>query len=295
MKRFVAPSLLILAAVGCASSPPPPPAASTPAPAAAPAPAASTPPPPSATTSTTAKPAAPVKLRKPEEILADAVKATGGEAAWNAHKTLHFKMETTLQGMDMGGVGERFQTKADKALTIMDMTGLGRVREGNNGKVAWTEDPVQGIRYLDGAEAEQTRIGSSWNVDMRAGDLFSKLESATELGPNGTALECVVATPKIGAPLRSCYDPRTHLQVSQSGVRTSGQGDMPFRAVVKEWREVSGVKIPFESNTQMGPITTVDRVTAVTFDEPMDDKMFDPPKPAGSPASSAPHKSKKSK
>ena len=33
------------------------------------------------------------------------------------------------------------------------------------------------------------------------------------------------------------------------------------------------------SVTQVGPITTVDRVLSVTFDEPMDDKMFDPPKP----------------
>jgi hypothetical protein len=49
--------------------------------------------------------------------------------------------------------------------------------------------------------------------------------------------------------------------------------------VIREWRDVAGVKIPFESNTQLGPITTVDRITAVTFDEPIDDKMFDPPKP----------------
>jgi hypothetical protein len=182
--------------------------------------------------------------------------------------------------MGMGGVGERFQTRTDKALTIMDMTGLGRVREGHNGKVAWTDDPAHGIRYLDGPEAEQTRIGSSWNMDLHAGQLFAKLESASEPGPDGAALECVVATPKLGAPLRSCYDPRTHLQVSQSGVRTSPEGDMPFRAIVREWREVSGVKIPFESNTQMGPVTTVDRITQVTFDEAMDDKMFDPPKPA---------------
>jgi hypothetical protein len=275
---------ILLGAIGCAASPPPPAAAPAPASVAAPA-----------TPETPATPPAPTKLRTPEEILADAVKATGGEAAWNAHKTIHFKVETTLQGMGMGGTGERFQTRADKALTIMEMAGLGRVREGNNGKVAWTEDPVQGIRYLEGAEAEQTRIASSWNVDMHAKELFAKLESATEPGPDGASLECVVATPKVGAPLRSCYDPKTHLQVTQSGVRASPQGDMPFRATIRTWREVGGVKIPSESNTQLGPITTADRVTAVTFDEPMDDKIFDPPKPAAPAPAPAPAPRKKSK
>ncbi len=258
--------LILVGVVGCASNPPP---VATTAPASAP-PAPST---------AAAAPASPAKLRAPEEILADAVKATGGAAAWNAHKTAHYKVETTLQGMGMGGTGERYQTRTDKSLMTMTMAGLGVVREGTNGKVAWTEDPVLGIRYLDGAEAEQTRIASSWNADLHAGELFAKLEAATEPGPDGAPLECVVATPKLGSPLRSCYDAKTHLQVSQSGVRAGPQGDMPFRAIIREWRDVAGVKIPFESNTQLGPITTVDRVTSVTFDEPIDDKMFDPPKP----------------
>ena len=267
--------ILFVAVAGCASNPPPPAATTAPA-----APSPATP------TAAAAAPSAPVpasppaKLRAPEEILADAVKATGGAAAWNAHKTAHYKVETTLQGMGMGGTGERYQTRGDKSLMTMTMAGLGVVREGSNGKVAWTEDPVLGIRYLDGVEAEQTRIASSWNADMHAAELFTKLEAATEPGPDGAPLECVVATPKLGSPLRSCYDAKTHLQVSQSGVRSGPQGDMPFRAIIREWRDVAGVKIPFESNTQLGPITTVDRVTSVTFDEPIDDKMFDPPKPA---------------
>ena len=266
--------VILVGVVGCASNPPP--AATSAAPASAPPATAP------ATSAPAGAPAAGGKLRTPEEILADAVKATGGAAAWDAHKTAHYKVETTLQGMGMGGTGERFQTRSDKSLMTMTMAGLGVVREGTNGKVAWTEDPVLGIRYLDGVEAEQTKIASSWNADMHAGELFVKLETATEPGPDGAPLECVVATPKLGAPLRSCYDAKTHLQVSQSGTRAGPQGDMPFRATIREWRDVGGVKIPFESNTQLGPITTVDRITSVTFDEPVDDKMFDPPKPAKS-------------
>jgi hypothetical protein len=273
MRRAPATSWILFAALGCASSPPP--ATTGPQATASPPRAATVTPPPSK----------PAPLRKPEEILADTVKATGGEAAWNAHKTVHVKMETTLQGMGIGGAGERFQTSTDKSLTTMEMAGLGRVREGTNGKVAWTEEPVHGIRYLDGAEAEQMRIGSAWNPELRANELFVKLESTTEPGPDGAALECVVATPKIGAPLRTCYDARTHLQVTQSGVHPGPEGDMPFRNVIKTWKDVGGVKMPFESSTQLGPVTTLDRITSVTFDEAMDDKMFDPPRPdAAAPA-----------
>ena len=84
-----------------------------------------------------------------------------------------------------------------------------RVREGTNGKVAWTRGSAAG----DAATWKAPR--RSRRASRRRGtrtctrrELFAKLESATEPGPDGAALECVVATPKLGAPLRSCYDAR---------------------------------------------------------------------------------------
>lgn len=259
--------LVLMLGAACAQSPPPP-AATPAAAAAAPAPGAAA----------AVAPAAPA-ARTPQAILADAVLATGGEAAWNAHKTARFRVESVFQGMAMRSDGERFVTRGGKALEVAEVTGLGTVREGTNGKIAWTQDPLQGLRHLDGAEAEQARIAASWNPEMQAAELFAKLETAGEPGPDGTTLECVVATPRIGQPTRSCYDPRTHLQVSQSGVKISPQGTIPFRGTVGDWRVVGGVKIPFESNIHLGPITLVYRIKSVTFDEPIDDKVFDPPAP----------------
>jgi len=138
--------LILVGVVGCASNPPP---VATTTPASAP-PAPSTP---------AAAPAAPppAKLRAPEEILADAVKATGGAAAWNAHKTAHYKVETTLQGMGMGGTGERYQTRTDKSLMTMTMAGLGVVREGTNGQAD------------NGTARNDELLGSHGNDTVRGG------------------------------------------------------------------------------------------------------------------------------
>ena len=124
--------------------------------------------------------------RSPQAILADAVKATGGEAAWNAHKTARYRVETVFQGMGLSGSGERFVTRTGKAFTTVEMTGLGNVREGTNGSVSWSQEPLHGLRILDGIEAEQSRIGAAWNQDMQAAELFTKLEAANEPGPDGT-------------------------------------------------------------------------------------------------------------
>jgi hypothetical protein len=223
--------------------------------------------------------AAPVAAgaRTPDAILADAVQATGGAAAWRAHKTAHIKLTIAFAGMAMGGPAEHFQTDTDKSLTVTTLPGVGLIREGTNARVFWSQDPVNGLRYLEGAEAEQARIEASWNADLKARDLFEKLETAPDSAPG---LECLVTTPKVGAALRSCYDRQSHLQVSQEGIRATAQGDVPFRTVLKDWRTVGGIKMAYASETQAGPVTIVTIINEVVLDQPMDDKMFDPPAPA---------------
>jgi hypothetical protein len=245
----------VLAAAGCAGKQPPAPATAQAAPGVA-----------------SAVPA----VRTPDAILADAVAATGGVAGWAAHKTAHVKLTISLQGMGMGGPAEHFQTNANRSLTLTTLPGVGAIREGSNGTVLWAQDPINGLRLLEGAEAEQARIEAAWNTDLQAHELFPKIETAID-SPAG--LECLTMTPRVGPPIRSCYDAQTHLQASQEGMRATAQGDVPFHSTVKDWRPVGGVKIPFDSVTQAGPITVVTTINEVVFDEPMDDKMFEPPAP----------------
>ena len=48
---------------------------------------------------------------------------------------------------------------------------------------------------------------------------------------------------------------------------------------MRDWRAVGGIKLAFEAETQVGPLTLVVRVKDVIFDEPLDEKIFEPPVP----------------
>jgi len=208
-------------------------------------------------------------------ILADVVKALGSEAAWKAHKSLRLKLEMSFQGMGISGTGERFATKDDKALTVTDLPGMGTIREGSNGKVCWAQDPINGLRALSGAEAEQARLEAVWNPELRMNELYKSIELKPD--PSGAGLECLLLTPHDAPPVTNCYDAKTHLQVSQKGTRATPQGDTPFSSTLKDWRDVGGIKMPFSVDTQAGPITFTARLSDVKFDQVIADKMFEPP------------------
>ncbi len=227
--------------------------------------------------------------RTAQLILADVSKALGSPAAWKAHKNVRMKLEMTFQGMGISGQGERFATKDDKALVVTDLPGMGTIREGSDGKISWAQDPINGTRKLTGAEAEQARLEAVWNVELRTSELYK----SAELAPSSAAgLECLVLTPNEAPAVTNCYDAKTHLQVSQKGTRSTPQGDTPFTSTLKDWREVGGLKMPFAVDTQAGPITFTARMTDVKFDQPMDDKMFEPPSAAGDDAGKGKGKSK---
>lgn len=220
-----------------------------------------------------ATPATPA-VRSPDAILADAIAATGGAAAWNGHRTVHIKVSLALPAMAMGGPGEHFGTRNSKSLTVSELPGFGQIRDGTNGTAFWAQEPVNGLRILQGPEEDQARIEDAWNVEMQARELFAKIETATDAPPGQ---ECLTLTPRVAPVRRTCYDRQTHLEVSQEGTQVTPQGNVPFRTTASDWRTVGNVKIPYSSQMQTGPMTIVTTVTEVAFDEPMDEKMFDPP------------------
>ena len=124
--------------------------------------------------------------RTVEVILADIARALGSDAAWKAHKKVRMKLEMSFQGMVINGAGERFATNKDKALVVTpDLPGMGTIKEGSNGKVFWSQDPINGTRALSGAEADQAWLESVWNAELRANELYK----AIELAPSSPAVQ----------------------------------------------------------------------------------------------------------
>src|SRR5205823_737803 len=121
-----------------------------------------------------------------------------------------------------------------------------------------------GLRLLDGPEAEQFRLDSTWNVERHVRDLFQKIEVKGEKDKEtGRAVECLELTPKNGPSVTNCYDALTHLQVSQRGIAATPQGNVPYSSRIKAWKEIEGLKVPALIEMSTGPIDLTLKVAEV--------------------------------
>lgn len=215
--------------------------------------------------------AAPVAAskRSADAILDDFARAVASAAGAGRHHSLHMKVKVQVPKMNLTGSEERWLTSAGRFLSVVTMPGLGTIRQGSDGHLFWSEDPINGLRKLEGAEEDQARIEATWNAELKLKRLY---KSATVVAPPADAprdapLECVRLTPSAGTPVVTCFDGKTHLRRFQQGTESTAQGDVPYTHRESDWRDVEGMKFPFRSEMVAGPATLEQTIETVEFDK----------------------------
>ena len=222
-------------------------------------------------------------LRPAQAILDDYVNAIGGREAWKRLRTVHVKRALTVVGQGASGSEEHWATADGKNLSESTLREVGTFRQGSDGRMFWSQDPVFGLRKLEGAEQEDARINATWNAEPDLASLYANVRSVpppkqAQPEPN-ISLECVELQKKLGKPSVLCFDAKTHLRVVQTGVQPSPGGDIPYRLVFGDWRAVKGITTWYLEKMIAGPTTVEGRITSLVFDEKIPANRFKMPKP----------------
>jgi hypothetical protein len=220
-------------------------------------------------------------LRPAEAVLGDYTRAIGGEKAWNRHRSVYIKRQVQARGMEIGGTEERYATARGELLSVSTIAAMGTFRQGSDGKVRWSEDPINGLRILEGVEDEEARLDATWNSDVHLARTYRKVRSVpTPLpAPPGQRYECVELIAQVAPPAITCFDAATHLRVLQKGTHAGPQGAVPYLARFRDWRDVQGMKIPYSEETEAGALTMDAKVLEVKLDGTFDRKLFAVPRP----------------
>jgi hypothetical protein len=218
------------------------------------------------------------QLRAADAILDDYAKAVGGKAM-ERHKAVYMKRKVMVKGMGVEGTEERWGQAPSKFLSVMQLPGVGTVKAGSTGSKRWSQDPINGLRLLAGAEDEQATIDGTWNADVQLRKLFKTRKAVPPPAgaPKDAKLECVELTPAVAKPTTMCFDAVTHLRVYQEGKQSTPQGELPYSVKLSDWREVQGVKLAHLEEMTAGPMALESRVLEVKFGPKIPPGQFNMP------------------
>lgn len=189
------------------------------------------------------QPAADVEdLPAAEDLFSAHVEAVGGDEAIAKFETLYSESSVDTGAQNIKAKAKTWW-KGGRFYGEQEIPGFGVAKSGYDGTTVWVDDPINGLRKLEGKEAEQN---IRWGSVFLVSDWKSHFKSAQTVGVHevdGRRLYDVKLTSVLGDEVTMSFADDDKLLARMSFSQIMPTGTVPVTAVFGDYREVGGVKI----------------------------------------------------
>lgn len=213
-------------------------------------------------------------LPNAEELLAKVVEASGGGAKLDAIQSFYQEMTVEMLGAGIKGPGKSW-SKGDDFYLELSLPGVGTTLGGGKGGKMWTLDPIQGLRTLEGKEAEAAAMGTSLNIAHDWKRFFDRAETTKVEEVGGKKfVEVTLTADKSGNQVVLRIDLDDHRIVMQRLKQYSSMGEIPVEVTLSDYREQDGVWFAFEQLADMKLQKIKTTTTKLDLNVPVDEAKF---------------------
>ncbi len=179
------------------------------------------------------------------QVLDRYVEATGGRPALErlTNRVMEGRIEMTALGA--GGDFKVWAKAPNKQSSQMQFEGLGSIREGFDGSVAWSSAPFQGVHVKEGEERARAQRSTVFPRELKLREIYTRIETTGSARIGKADAWVLEAYPEQGKPDRLYFDQQTGMLVREESTVKGILGEMIFQVDFSDYRTVDGVKVPF--------------------------------------------------
>lgn len=226
----------------------------------------------------------------PEEILEKSIEATGGRAVRQKITSSVMKGEMEMGAQGLRGSIEVYSKAPNKRLTVTRVEGLGEIRQCFNGKEGWRKDQNGAVTDITGPQLALLEREATMHAELQWKQIYEKVELAGKGKVENREVWVLKITPKAGLPMVRYYDADSFLLLRSDITISTGGRETALKTFLSDYRDVDGIRLPFQITQQVPMGTIGTRITEVNFNVPVDDALFVKPEPAPQPPAPAPAK-----
>ena len=179
-----------------------------------------------------------------ESLIQRCIEREGGAKAVERAQSAVMTGTVELVGHNISGPLEIYQ-QGDKAYTVIELPGIGKVEEGFDGEVAWEANILQGARVKDGEELEAAKRASRMSVLGSWKDYYKTAVTVSSEDVSGKPTWKVDMTPKKGSVEQFFFDKESGLLVKIMQTLATALGEIPVEMTIGDYRVVDGIQTPF--------------------------------------------------
>jgi hypothetical protein len=189
-----------------------------------------------------AKPALP----SADTVMQHYIEATGGKAAYEAVKNRVSTGTFSLTGKGINGAIKMYQAAPAKAYTVVDIEGVGKQEDGNDGKTVWELSSMTGPRIKTGDEAAAELRTSALDAHTNWKNYYKSAEVVGSEMVGDKNCWKVVMTPNQGEPETDWFDKTTGLLLRESATMDTPMGKIPVEGDYSDYRKQGDLTLPFK-------------------------------------------------
>ena len=212
-----------------------------------------------------------------DQILDKYVQAIGGRQAVEKITSRVTKGTFEVSSMGLKGEIELYVKAPNKTLRVQNLSGVGEILDGFDGKIAWSQNPMMGLREKDGAELAAIVRSSDIHASLKTRQLYPKLELKGKEKVGNRETYAILATPAEGGPVKMYFDVETGLIARTDLDLDTPQGQVHIETTLDDYREVDGLKMPFTMRQESPMGSAVIKLTEVKHNVAIDDAKFNKP------------------
>jgi hypothetical protein len=216
-------------------------------------------------------------LPKGEEVLDQALAATGGKAAYEKCKNRVAKGTMEIAPAGLKGEVMIYAAAPNRTYLEAEIENVGKIQDGTDGSVAWSTNPITGPHIKDGPEKAQALREADFNGDVNWRKHYKSAKTVGEDTVDGKACYKVELTTQDDQVKTHYYDQSTHLLLKSTGTAKTPMGDLPYETLVSDYKKVDDVLIPFKTRQKIANSEVIITLDKVEHNVTLPDNRFDLP------------------
>ncbi len=207
------------------------------------------------------------QLPAAKEIVARYVKAIGGRDAVLKYSAVRMKGNVEMAAQGIKGDFEMWTAKPDLMGVKINLPGIGEIRTGYNGKIGWSQDPVQGPMLLSGKMLDQLRDQAQFDAILHDEKDYKSMEVLEKTTFENKPVYKVKFVRRSGQETTEYFDVDSGLQLGADSVQESAMGALPTTTVLSGYRKFGNLLMPSKMTQKIGPLEQVITISSVEYDK----------------------------
>jgi photosynthetic reaction center cytochrome c subunit len=218
-------------------------------------------------------------LPSAQEIIEKYIQALGGDAAIQKIETRVDTGSLDIASRNMHSKIETYRKAPQNFLTIVH-TPRGDTSQGYNGTIGWQQRGGE-VEELSGDDLTRVKDSAAFVPGMNLKKNYAHLEVKDIAKIDGHDAYRIIASGGSGSGAEYYFDAQSGLLLRVSTEVDSPLGAIPQDAYYEDYRDVSGVKVPFLIRIVRADGATIYKWEQIQANIPVDNSRFE--KPAGKP------------